>query len=141
MAVMNVNPTRMQLTKLRKQLATATRGHKMLKDKRDELMRRFLDLVRENKELREKIERELAECNNHFVNASAVMSKEALDASLMSPKQRIDLELSSKNVMSVDIPQFSSSTRTSNESDIFPYGLLRLNLMMRLCRSTSFCPT
>ena len=62
MAVMNVNPTRMQLTKLRKQLATATRGHKMLKDKRDELMRRFLDLVRENKELREKIERELAEC-------------------------------------------------------------------------------
>ena len=102
MAVMNVNPTRMQLTKLRKQLATATRGHKMLKDKRDELMRRFLDLVRENKELREKIERELAECNNHFVNASAVMSKEALDASLMSPKQRIDLELSSKNVMSVD---------------------------------------
>ena len=74
MAVMNVNPTRMQLTKLRKQLATATRGHKMLKDKRDELMRRFLDLVRENKELREKIERELAECNNHFVNASAVMS-------------------------------------------------------------------
>lgn len=122
MAVMNVNPTRMQLTKLRKQLATATRGHKMLKDKRDELMRRFLDLVREDKELREKIERELAECNNHFVNASAVMSKEALDASLMSPKQRIDLELSSKNVMSVDIPQFSSSTRTSNESDIFPYG-------------------
>ena len=122
MAVMNVNPTRMQLTKLRKQLATATRGHKMLKDKRDELMRRFLDLVRENKELREKIERELAECNNHFVNASAVMSKEALDASLMSPKQRIDLELSSKNVMSVDIPQFSSSTRTSNEGDIFPYG-------------------
>ena len=60
MAVMNVNPTRMQLTKLRKQLTTATRGHKMLKDKRDELMRRFLDLVRENKELREKIERELA---------------------------------------------------------------------------------
>ena len=111
MAVMNVNPTRMQLTKLKKQLATATRGHKMLKDKRDELMRRFLDL-----------ERELAECNNHFVNASAVMSKEALDASLMSPKQRIDLELSSKNVMSVDIPQFSSSTRTSNEGDIFPYG-------------------
>ena len=56
------------------------------------------------------------------MNASAVMSKEALDASLMSPKQRIDLELSSKNVMSVDIPQFSSSTRTSNEGDIFPYG-------------------
>ena len=107
MAVLNVNPTRMQLSKLKKQLATATRGHKMLKDKRDELMRRFLDLVKENKALREKIENELAECGNHFVNASAVMSKEALDAALMSPKQRIDLEISSKNVMSVDIPQFN----------------------------------
>ena len=60
MAVLNVNPTRMQLSKLKKQLATATRGHKMLKDKRDELMRRFLDLVKENKALREKIENELA---------------------------------------------------------------------------------
>ena len=143
MAVMNVNPTRMQLTKLRKQLATATRGHKMLKDKRDELMRRFLDLVRENKELREKIERELAECNNHFVNASAVMSKEALDASLMSPKQRIDLELSSKNVMSVDIRSFHQAHEQATRVIFFPtvLRLLRLNLMMRLCRSTSFCPT
>lgn len=59
-------------------------------------MRRFLDLVKENKALREKIENELAECGNHFVNASAVMSKEALDAALMSPKQRINLEISSK---------------------------------------------
>ena len=75
MAIMNVNPTRMQLTKLKKQLTTAVRGHKMLKDKRDELMRQFLDLVRENRELREKIENELSDCNAHFVNASAVMSK------------------------------------------------------------------
>ena len=59
MAVMNVNPTRMQLTKLKKQLATATRGHKMLKDKRDELMRRFLDLVRENKELTRRLKESL----------------------------------------------------------------------------------
>ena len=69
MAVMNVNPTRMQLSKLKKQLTTAVRGHKMLKDKRDELMRQFLDLVRETKDLREQVEKELESCNAHFVNA------------------------------------------------------------------------
>lgn len=122
MAIMNVNPTRMQLTKLKKQLATAVRGHKMLKDKRDELMRRFIDLVQENKRLRDKVEQELQECNSHFVNASAVMSKQALDASLMSPKQQVSVEVGSKNVMSVNIPELSSSTRTSDEGDIFPYG-------------------
>ncbi len=122
MAVMNVNPTRMQLTKLKKQLKTAVRGHKMLKDKRDELMRQFLELVRETKELREKVEAELNECNSHFVNASAVMSKQALDASLMSPKQQINIEVQSKNVMSVEIPEFTSSDRTSDKGDIFPYG-------------------
>ncbi len=122
MAIMNVNPTRMQLTKLKKQLATAVRGHKMLKDKRDELMRQFLDLVRENKELREKVEKELQNCNSHFVNASAVMSKEALDASLMSPKQQVNIKVSSRNVMSVEIPQFSANKRTNDSGDIFPYG-------------------
>ena len=122
MAIMNVNPTRMQLTKLKKQLTTAVRGHKMLKDKRDELMRRFLDLVRENRELREKIEKELSECNAHFVNASAVMSKQALDASLMSPKQQVTIEVDSHNIMSVETPVFTAETRTNDKGDIFPYG-------------------
>ncbi|MEE0875327.1 MAG: V-type ATP synthase subunit D [Ruminococcus sp.] len=122
MAIMNVNPTRMQLSKLKKQLVTAVRGHKMLKDKRDELMRQFLDLVRETKELREQVERELENCNNHFVNASAVMSKETLDGSLLSPKQRLNVEINSKNVMSVEIPQYETGARTSDEGDIFPYG-------------------
>lgn len=122
MAIMNVNPTRMQLTKLKKQLTTAVRGHKMLKDKRDELMRQFLDLVRENKALREKVEKELQNCNSHFVNASAVMSKQSLDASLMSPKQQVSIEVEPHNVMSVEVPKFSSDTRTSDKSDIFPYG-------------------
>lgn len=122
MAIMNVNPTRMQLTKLKKQLTTAVRGHKMLKDKRDELMRRFLDLVKENRELREKVEKELSECNAHFVNASAVMSKQALDASLMSPKQQVTIEVDSLNIMSVETPVFKSGTRTSDKGDIFPYG-------------------
>lgn len=122
MAIMNVNPTRMQLTKLKKQLTTAVRGHKMLKDKRDELMRQFLDLVRENRELREKIENELSDCNAHFVNASAVMSKQALDASLMSPKQQVTIDVDSHNIMSVETPVFTVGTRTNDKGDIFPYG-------------------
>ena len=122
MAVMNVNPTRMQLSKLKKQLTTAVRGHKMLKDKRDELMRQFLDLIRETRDLRDKVEAELEHCNAHFVNASAVMSKEALDAALLSPKQQIGVQIGSKNVMSVEIPQFETETRTADKGDIFPYG-------------------
>ena len=117
MAIMNVNPTRMMLSKLKKQLVTAVRGHKMLKDKRDELMRQFLELIKETRELREKIEKELSASNDHFVNASAVMSKQALDASLMSPKQQIMLEVDSHNVMSVEIPKFSSVARTNDKGD------------------------
>lgn len=122
MAVMNVNPTRMQLSKLKKQLNTALRGHKLLKDKRDELMRQFLDLIKETKDLREKVEAGLDDANRHFVQASAVMDAKALDAALLAPKQEVYLTAEAKNVMSVNIPRFSSSSRTDDEGDIFPYG-------------------
>ncbi len=122
MAVMNVNPTRMELTRLKKQLSTATRGHKLLKDKRDELMRQFLDTVRETKALREEFEAALIEVNSHFVLASSVMSGEALDAALMYPKQEVSLEASTRNIMSVDIPKFDIKMRTSDASDILSYG-------------------
>ena len=119
---MNVNPTRMELTRLKKQLSTATRGHKLLKDKRDELMRQFLDTVRETKALREELEAALGEVNDHFVLASSVMSSESLDAALMYPKQEVYLNASVKNIMSVDIPQYEIKTRTSDASDILSYG-------------------
>lgn len=122
MAVMNVNPTRMELTRLKKQLNTAIRGHKLLKDKRDELMRQFLDLVRENKVLREQVEAGLKEANSHFVLASAVMQKEQLDAALLSPKQEVYVDVSSRNVMSVDVPVLKPKTRTAEETDMFSYG-------------------
>ncbi len=122
MAVLNVNPTRMELTRLKKQLKTAVRGHKLLKDKRDELMRQFLDLIRENKELREEVEKELHDANSHFALAGSVMSSEALDAALLYPKQEAYLEVASKNVMSVDIPVYDIKTRTSDPSDIYAYG-------------------
>ena len=122
MAVLNVNPTRMELTRLKKQLTTAVRGHKLLKDKRDELMRQYLDLIRENKNLRLEVEREVEIANSHFVKASAVMSKQSLDTALLAPKQEAYLNVETKNVMSVDIPVFGVETRTSEASDIYSYG-------------------
>lgn len=122
MATVHVNPTRMELTRLKKKLITALRGHKLLKDKRDELMRRFLDLVRENKTLREKVEQGIAAANRNFVLARSVMSDEILNVALMTPKQEVTLELETQNVMSVEIPKYHYKTRTSDTNDIYSYG-------------------
>ena len=122
MAVMNVNPTRMELSRLKKQLTTAVKGHKLLKDKRDELMRQFLDIVRETKALREDFEQRLTDVNSDFLTASSVMSEESLDTALLYPKQEVYLEASTRNIMSVDIPVYKTSTRTSDISDIYSYG-------------------
>lgn len=122
MAGTTVNPTRMELTRQKKKLQTAIRGHKLLKDKRDELMRQFLDKVRENKALREEVEKGILESNKKFLLARAGMDDEVLNTALLAPKQEISLESSTKNVMSVDIPQFSFKTRTPDPNDIFSYG-------------------
>lgn len=123
MAGSQVNPTRMELTRLKKKLVTATRGHKLLKDKRDELMRRFLDLVRQNKELRERVEEGIKNANKNFVLAGAVMRDEVINTALLASKQSVSLEVGKQNVMSVDIPVFDYKTRTSDENDIYSYGL------------------
>lgn len=122
MAATQVNPTRMELTRLKRKLATAIKGHRLLKDKRDELMREFLDLVRENMELRKKVEREIQDANRNFVLAKAGMSEEILQAAMMAPKQEVYLKNDTKNVMSVDIPVFDYTTRTADKNDIFAYG-------------------
>ncbi len=122
MAIMQVNPTRMELTKLKKRLVTALRGHKLLKDKRDELMRQFLDIVRKNKELRENVEVAMANAHKHFAVARAVMQKEVMGQALMVPKQHISLEVSYRNVMSVNIPVFEYIAKYSAPSDVYPYG-------------------
>ncbi len=122
LATTQVNPTRMELTRLKKKLATAVRGHKLLKDKRDELMRQFLDLVRENMELRQKVEAGIKEANKNFVIAKAGMSEQELHSALMAPKQEVYLETTKKNIMSVDIPVFEYKTRTADENDIYSYG-------------------
>ncbi|MCI9626042.1 MAG: V-type ATP synthase subunit D [Clostridia bacterium] len=122
MATVQVNPTRMELTRLKKKLVTARRGHKLLKDKRDELMRQFLELVRENRTLREKVERGIRKANQNFVLASAVMDDASLKTALLAPGQSVSLEMETRNVMSVDIPVFQYKTRTPDENDIYSYG-------------------
>ncbi len=122
MAATHVNPTRMELTRLKRKLITATRGHKLLKDKRDELMRQFLDLVRENKALREKVEQGIKFANQNFVLARAGMPDEAVNVALMAPKQEVYLEMDERNVMSVEIPVFHYKTRTADANDIYSYG-------------------
>lgn len=122
MASTQVTPTRMELTKQKKKLATATRGHKLLKDKRDELMRQFLDLVRENKALREKVEAGIEKANKNFVLARATTSEQVLNTALLAPKQEVYVEVGTRNVMSVDIPVFTYKTRSADEGDIYSYG-------------------
>lgn len=123
MAALNVNPTRMELTRLKKRLTTATRGHKLLKDKRDELMRQFLILVRENKALRLKVEEGLKEANTHFAMAQSVMPRQVVDTALLAPKQEVSIQVGIKNVMSVEVPEFQIHTKTDNPEDIYSYGL------------------
>ena len=106
MAAKQVNPTRMELTRLKKKRITAIRGHKLLKDKRDELMRQYLDLVRENMEVRKKVESGIRSANRNFVIAKAGMSEAALNTALLAPKQEIQLEAGENNAMSADIPTF-----------------------------------
>ncbi|MBQ9247573.1 MAG: V-type ATP synthase subunit D, partial [Ruminococcus sp.] len=105
-----------------KKLNTATRGHKLLKDKRDELMRRFLEMVRENRELRMKVEEKIKAANANFVLAKSSMSDETLKAALLAPKQEVYVSTSYRNVMSVDIPVFDTQTRTPDPNDIYSYG-------------------
>ncbi|WP_324825486.1 V-type ATP synthase subunit D [Sinanaerobacter sp. ZZT-01] len=122
MARLNVNPTRMVLTSLKKKLAVASRGHKLMKDKRDELMKRFLELARKNKTLREEVEKQLAEVYGNFTIASAVMSSQMMEEALMYPKQGVSIEVGEKNVMSVDVPVFEFTTTTEDLTNIYPYG-------------------
>lgn len=122
MATLNVNPTRMELTNLKRKLITARRGHKLLKDKRDELMRRFMELVRENKALRQKVENGIKEANKYMSVARSVMSDAEISAALMMPMQQMSIDVGEKNVMSVVIPQFETKLKTADETDIYPYG-------------------
>jgi V/A-type H+-transporting ATPase subunit D len=112
----------MVLTSLRKRLRTAIRSHKLMKDKRDELMKRFIELARENKVLRDKVEERIMDVYAGVTIANAVMSREVLEESLMCPKQGVEIEVSSQNIMSVDVPVLDFRYKSHDDADIYPYG-------------------
>ena len=108
MASSQIIPTRMELSRI--------------KDKRDELMRQFLIMVRENMELRKHVEEGIRQANINFIVAKAGMDAETLNTALMAAKQKVTLGVSTKNVMSVNIPVFDVRTKTASETDIYSYG-------------------
>ena len=123
MAKINVNPTRMELSKLKRRLKTASRGYKLLKDKQDELMRRFIEMVKKNNELRRDVEEELHLSFKNFVMACSVMSPEFLEQAICFPKERVTVDVKSRNIMSVNVPVMNFERRLANdEGSIFPYG-------------------
>lgn len=120
---LNVNPTRMELSKLKKSLATSTRSHKLLKDKQDELMRQFIILVKYNNQLRKEVEGQLQSSLKDFVMARAVMSSEFLEEAIVYPKEHISVEVKEKNIMSVSVPVMNFKRQLEgDEGSIYPYG-------------------
>ncbi len=123
---LNVSPTRMDLLQLKKKLLTAKRGHKLLKEKRDGLMKEFLKIIKEAKTLREEIDRDLNIAFRDFIFASADMRPEAMEEALCYPAQEVILSANKKNVMSVEIPIFSCQTKgtiTGKENEFLCYSL------------------
>ena len=113
----------MEMTRLKGQLKTATRGHKLLKDKLDELMKQFMEIVRENKRLREEAEKALEDAYKNFIIARAVLSEASLGEALMIPQQAVSVKVTNRNIMSVNVPVFDFQKEGSKEGNIYPYGM------------------
>lgn len=120
MTRLNVNPTRMELKKLKARLKTAVRGHKLLKDKSDEMIRRFSIIIRENKKLREQAEQELSSVLKEFAKARGFVSREEIERIFSMPTVTLSLGLSTSSVMNVEVPQIEVTANTSDE--IYPYS-------------------
>jgi len=122
MALLKVNPTRINLLKLKRELKTAKRGHKLLKDKRDGLMREFMGRVREVKELRARLNPALIEAFTHYASASAIMNPKKLENAFRTKKSEGGVEASTRSIMSVPLPSFT--VNEVDEGTAFPYGYL-----------------
>lgn len=110
-----VNPTRMELQKTKKRLATATRGHKLLKDKQDEMARQFMVYIRRDRALRREIESLLGEAMGKMSLAEAQMGTTALEEALMISAAAEPPELSTGNIMSMKVPKITPAKKTSGE--------------------------
>ena len=124
MARINVNPTRMELNKLKARLKTATRGHKLLKDKTDEMIRRFSVIIRENKRRREDGENEIKTALSQFSGARSLMSEPEVKLAFSMPSVSVDLSCGTENIMSVTVPRLTLSENRSGEK--FPYAFTEI---------------
>ena len=122
MAVMNVNPTRMEMKRLQARLKTAVRGHKLLKDKTDEMIRRFITLAEENKRLRIATEKELCVALAAFAKARANTDSRVTDEAILMPSRKVTLNCSKRKVMGIDVPSITISE--SGDGPLYPYSFL-----------------
>ncbi|WP_407855660.1 V-type ATP synthase subunit D [Enterococcus hailinensis] len=127
MVKLNVNPTRMELTRLKKQLTTASRGHKLLKDKQDELMRRFIRLIKKNDQLRTQVEEALQQAMQNFSMADALLNDKYLEELLAVPKEKVTLDVIEQDIMSVTVPVMNFSHDRSLADGPLEYGFLNSN--------------
>ncbi|HBT48902.1 MAG: V-type ATP synthase subunit D [Caldanaerobacter subterraneus] len=126
--VIRVNPTRMELLSLKKRLVTAKRGHKLLKDKQDELVKKFLDMVKQNRALREEVERELIDAFRSFTMARSQMPANVVEESLMIPSAKVSINVKKENIMSVNVPRIEISQEESK--NLYPYGFANTSAEM-----------
>lgn len=132
MARLNVKPTRMELLNLKKRYKSAKRGHKLLKDKQDGLMKTFMEIIREAKNLRQEVETLLSRSFKNFMQASSMMLPEIMESALLFPSAKVELEVETKNVMSVYIPYFN----LKQEGDILNYGYLQTSAELDVALKT-----
>ncbi len=111
MALLNVNPTRMELMNLKRKLKNAVRGHKLLKDKQDGLMKTFMTIIRQTRDMRRVVENKLGNAFDSMALASAMMYPEMLKLALRSSQVQTNLGVSTKNVMGVRVPEFKAETK------------------------------
>lgn len=142
MAKLNVNPTRMELARLQKQLKTAKRGHKLLKDKQDELMRQFILLVKKNNKMRQVVEETMTSAMRSFRLASATLNSAFIEELFILPAAQVELELDQKNIMSVEVPVMNFSYDEGLVAAPIEYGYLNSNVPLdnSITRFTNVLP-
>lgn len=121
MVRLNVKPTRMELNNLKERLKTAERGHKLLKDKRDELMRRFISLIRENNQLRKEVECYLIDNLKAFAVAKSLKNSLMVEELFSIPSKEIELFVEKENIMSVTVPRMHMNITSQNENSEYSY--------------------
>ncbi|MTW25519.1 V-type ATP synthase subunit D, partial [Streptococcus pneumoniae] len=121
MVRLNVKPTRMELNNLKERLKTAERGHKLLKDKRDELMRRFISLIRENNRLRKEVESYLIDNLKSFAVAKSLKNSLMVEELFSIPSKEIELFVEKENIMSVTVPRMHMNITSQNENSEYSY--------------------